>query len=821
MKRWVCLMGAALSLATAVRADGPAPVQPWRDAEWINAGWLYLERTNALPPSDPASAWTKVDLPHTWNAKDTLETAKYRRGVSWYRRDMALTKADLAQRIFLRFGAAGQRAEVFVNGKEELAHAGGYSAFTLEITKLAQVGANRIDVRVSNAPDTYLAPLSGDFNMYGGLYRGVQLLRAPTCCIARARLGGPGVRVWSDKVSADAAVTMARVQIDNAGEATDVVVVAELTSPEGHPAARVECPIQAPSGAVTPVALKLPRIDRPELWSPESPKLYTLTVRLMSGGNEIDRVTVRHGFRWYAFDGNKGFSLNGRPYRLLGVNRHQDLRGYGNAVPLEHHLRDVRLMKEVGANFVRLAHYQQDDYVLQLCDELGLLVWEEVPYVNGTTFEPAFQENLLSMLRDLIEQHFNHPSVIVWGLGNEVWLKKGDDGKAKDYPVFEALNVLAHREDPTRKTAIVSGDINTFIDMKVMNIPDIAGYNLYRGWYGGGYETFTARVNDLRQRLGNKPLVITEFGAGADPSIHSETPKRFDFSEEYQVEFLAAHLDQLDRMPWLCGFNWWVFADFGAAHRTDSNPHINNKGFLTFDRTKKDIFQYVKARWTRDPVLYLCSPSWTHRTGAAKKTYRVFTNLERVELFHQGRSLGVQTNGFIWDVTLEPGRNTLLARGGQLNHGFDVTYAPSAAKYVVNADKFAGLDKPENAVDEDPSTRWAAEIPAALEVDLGRIALVEGVVINFHKAVTRSYKFAVETSVDGKTWTRAFDGVSTKGAAQPELFVLDQRECRHVRIRGLGNNENDWIAINELEIRTGTEKKNKDVYEKIGSGAAK
>lgn len=815
------------SLAGICRADEtmPLPMAPWQQVETVNGDWRYLEKDQAELPDVADAGWTAVTLPHTWNAKDTLETAKYRRAASWYSREFSFTEADLKKRLFLRFGAAGQKAIVFINGKKAAEHAGGYSAFTVELTGLVAAGKNQVAVWVSNKHDPNLAPLSGDFNMYGGLYRSVQLLRAPALCLGRKTLGGPGIRVWSEKVSAEAADLNVVAQVDNGEKTAAKVTVRSELVPMNADRARLETAettIEIPAGQTVPVKLAIPKIERPQLWSPESPQLYTLTVRLLRDGKEIDRTVVRHGFRWFEFTADRGFFLNGQPYKLRGANRHQDFRGEGNALALARHWNDLKLLKEVGINWLRLAHYQQDDYVLQLCDELGILAWEEIPYVNGTTLTPEFDANLQSMMRDMIEQHFNHPAIIVWGMGNEVWLKKNPDdpeGKAKDYPYFLHLNELVHREDSVRKTVIVSGDINTFIDMKIMTIPDLCGYNLYRGWYGAGYESFTTRVNDLRQRLNGKPLVISEFGAGADTWIHSETPKRFDFSEEYQILFIQSHLDQMEQMPWLCGFNWWIFADFGAAHRTDTNPHINNKGWVTFDRQKKDSFYYLQARWTKTPVVYLASPAWKERTGKAEKEYQVFSNCGKVELFHNGKSLGAKTAGFRWPVTLVAGENTLLAKGWQdgkeYQHGFTVRYAATTARYTATASAEKGDEKAECAVDGNPATRWSAEGNAWLKLDLGRIALVESVEIGFHKGTERHYKLTIELSSDDKKWTQAFAGQSN-GEKASQAFAFPQAEARYVRISGQGNNQNGWNSYSEVSVKTTTDKKEKLLYEKIG-----
>ncbi len=584
---------AALLIATAttcLAGEMPAPTSPWPHTEFLDQGWLYLADDSAGIPAAPEASWETVSLPHTWNARDTLERKDYRRGASWYRRSLIFTAGELQQRWFLRFGAAGQEAAVFVNGQLAGQHLGAYSAFTLELGQRVHPGTNVVDVRVSNGTNKFIVPVNDSlFNLYGGLYRRVQLIPAPPVCLSRATLGGPGLRVWSNQVTTNTADVQVRAEIDFGGNApSPFTLQAELADARGRIVATGQS--TNPCFALSPVAA-------PALWTPETPSLYTLTVHLLRAGREVDRATVRHGFRSFAFTADRGFFLNGQPYKLHGVCRHQDVQGVGSAVSSRQHFQDVSLMKELGANWLRLAHYQQDDYVLQLCDELGVLVWEEVPYVRATTLDRQFEHNLRGQMQEMIAQHFNHPAIVVWGMGNEIFFKKGDDGRAREFGLLERLNQFVRAEDPGRRTGIVSGDANTYSDLKVMTIPDVIGYNLYLGWYGGTVDQLTARLEDLHRRNPDKPMLVTEFGAGCDPAMHAAQPKAFDMSQEYQVYFLKSYLDQLDALPWLCGYNWWNFADFSWA-KSANPPLLNNKGLLTFDRQKKDSFNYLKARWT-------------------------------------------------------------------------------------------------------------------------------------------------------------------------------------------------------------------------------
>ena len=557
----------------------------------INNHWLYLEKDSVEFTNEQDIKYSLISLPHTWNAIDSLETRNYRRAASWYRKYLNFSAADLEQRLYLKFGAAGQRAVVYVNGKKQMEHIGGYSAFTIELTHLVKLGKNSIDVMVTNKHDKTIAPLSGDFTMYGGLYRSVHLIKAPKTSFSKNVRSGPGFRVWSEHISKTSAEIKMTACIDRSVSTKGTFTIyAKLVDPNGKTVSTTEKEISVKASQITKINLSLPKVSNPLLWSPESPQLYKLTLALIKDGKVIDRVEENHGFRWYKFTADNGFFLNGKPYKLLGVNRHQDFKREGNALAPHRHKNDIELMKELGVNWLRLAHYQQDDYVLDLCDKMGLLVWEEIPYVDRTTFEPQFEKNLQSMIKDMIEQHYNHSSIILWGMGNEVRMKAGKDGKARCWNIINNLHKLVRKDDPSRKTVFVVGDADYASRLKVFDIPDVIGYNIYRGWYGAGFETFTARCQQLHRLNPDKPFIVSEFGAGCDQRIHTETPKRYDFSEEYQIQFLESHLDQIEKMDWLSGFNWWNFADFGSANRGDSLPHINQKGLITFDRTKKDSF---------------------------------------------------------------------------------------------------------------------------------------------------------------------------------------------------------------------------------------
>jgi beta-galactosidase len=822
MKSHFCfLLASILTISAFPSLAAPPRWQPWNDVMQINDGWKYVESEVESPPADLAGAAT-VSLPHTWNAKDSLVKKDIRRGASWYVREFDRPVNTTGKRVFVRCGAAGQQAEVFLNGKRLGGHVGGYSAFTFELTN-DLLDNNQLAIRVSNAHDPMVAPLSGDFNPYGGLYRGVSLITAPSeLGFSRTEQGGPGVRVWSTEVSATKARVRVEAVLDNGGKASvSRTLVAELVGPDGKVAATTSRDVTCEALGRLEVGIDLPEIANPRLWSPESPELYTVRLKLLEASGKAEEVRVRHGFRWFEFTADRGFFLNGKPYRLIGINRHQDREGFGNALADEHHDEDMRLIKESGANYLRLAHYQQDDYILQRCDEIGLLVQEEVPYVNQTAFEPAFEANLRTMMREMITQHFNHPSVIVWGMGNEVGVQDRGDGKARNFELVSRLHALVHELDPIRKTLFVLNDTDSGSKLGVMGIPDLIGYNLYHGWYKKEIGDFTARVKELHRMNPDKPLLITEFGADSDRRLHSVAPKRYDFTEEYQVTFLEGHLDQMDRMPWLAGFNWWVFADFGSSYRGDSIPHVNQKGLVTFRREKKDAFYLWKARFSNEPVMHIQSTTWTKRHGPEETMIRVLTNLPEVELFHNGASLGKQTNGFRWPIHMKPGSHSLIARGAASNgkayeHKSDFEYIGEKKIYAVASSNGRSLG--QNLVDGSAITQWFARAPAWAEVDLETPLLIDGLVIEPFEGEKLSYQLKISGRVSEKDdWDTLWEGDTTRGREFP-VPQDRQREWRFIRIDGYGNNEDKTVTLNDLRIQIGTDKKEKNLYERLGEG---
>lgn len=655
-----CVLLALLALAGCTNS---AP----RKVSSLNAGWVFAK---------PGSETINVTLPHTWNAQDAQDGGdNYFRGACTYRRKLDIPRALRGKRLFLRFEAAATVADVSVNGRAVGQHRGAFTAFCFDITDHVNPGAeNMVEVRVDNSAFEDIAPLSGDFSMWGGLYRGVHLLALDPVHISPLDDASPGVYLKPlrvDESSADIEVT---ARLRNTSDATrETVMVCTITDDRGQAIATATSKhsIAARGDADGLAVLSIPR---PRLWDGRrDPYLYQATVELRNAGRVIDRVIQPLGVRAFNVDPGKGLILNGRPYPVRGVNRHQDRLNMGWAVSTREHDEDFELIEEIGATGVRLAHYPHADYVYSLCDRAGFVVWAELPLVNDITRSEAFNQNAKQQLRELIKQNYNHPSILFWSLYNELSMKEGTDFTAEQKLINE-LNDLAHQLDPTRLTVAATHKQN--VHHPVNWIPDATAFNRYWGWYQGRPEDWAAGLDALHREFPAKRIGISEYGAGA--SIHQQEaaptkPKTGGpwHPEQWQsLTHEAAWIAMKDR-PWLWGTFIWNMFDFAADQRSEGDqPGRNDKGLITYDRRiKKDAFYFYKASWRDDvPVLHITSTRFNPRpTGPAE--VKIYSNCDSVELFINGRSRGEQAGEdrvFRWsDVPLVQGRNEVRAVGSR------------------------------------------------------------------------------------------------------------------------------------------------------------
>lgn len=612
----------------------------------------------------------RVDLPHTWNAQDALSgKMDYKRGIGNYEKKLFIRPEWKGKRLFLRFEGVNSIADVFINRCHIGEHRGGYGAFVFEITDKVTFGKeNSILVRVNNGEQLDVMPLVGDFNFYGGIYRDVHLLITDETCISPLDYASPGVRLIQDSVSHKYARVRAVVELANGNSGQQEVAV-RIRLLDGKKVVREkEQSVSLTGNSVAQQELLL-EMDHPRLWNGrQDPFLYQAEVTLLRNGQIVDSVTQPLGLRFYRIDPDKGFFLNGKHLPLRGVCRHQDRSEVGNALRTEHHEEDVALMLDMGVNAVRLAHYPQASYFYDLLDKSGLIVWAEIPFVGPGGYDdkgfvnlPSFRANGKEQLKELIRQHYNHPSICVWGLFNEL-TENGDN------PVeyIKELNTLAHQEDSTRPTTSASNQ------MGALNfITDAIAWNRYDGWYGGTPADLGKWLDTMHRDHPEICIGISEYGAGASiyhqqDSLVKTVPTSGWHPENWQTYYHIENWKTISSRPYVWGSFVWNMFDFGAAHRTEGDrPGINDKGLVTFDRKVcKDAFYFYKANWNKEtPMLYLANKRNTIRSQRLQ-TIIAFTNQPGAELWVNGKSYGkALTNEYAileWkNVELQPGENEI------------------------------------------------------------------------------------------------------------------------------------------------------------------
>ena len=679
MKHFLPLLAALTLLLPA------AGVLAQRQTIDLPDGWRFLKADAAPDAPVTGPGWESVTVPHCYNALDGQNgqaadpgvPGGYYRGPTWYQRTLDVPADWKDRRVFLRFGAVFLVADVYLNGEKLGEHRGGFAAFCYELTDKLKFGApNELRVRVDNARNPDVAPLSADFTMEGGIYRPVQLIVTQKACITPLDYAGPGVYVTPTSVSADAARFEVETKLDDASTLNKGRWVLETTIRDAEGKIILRSPFEGtvPSGSHK-TQFSLPH---PRLWNGiKDPYAYSAEVglRYAAGGTDsyklIDAVTVPFGFRTVAIDNDRGFLLNGQPYPVHGVNRHQEKRDKGWALADADHDLDFQLIRELGATAVRLAHYQQAQHVLDLCDRDGLLVWQEIPLVNEIGGSEAFAENAKQQLTEMIRQCSNHPSIITWSTCNELYNNKTPPVE----PLIRSLDALARELDPTRTPSLASDHP----DKKELNrIPGWIGFNFYPGWYGSNPENFTHDVQQAWENAGgNHRIAVTEYGAGANPAQHPEGPLTQPkpggtwHPEEWQSHLHARLWDQARNNPHLWGTFLWAMFDFASDSRHEGGtPGVNDKGMVTEDRhVKKDAFYFYKANWTPEPMVYLTSRRAVQRT-VPQTEVKAYTNLPEAELALNGKSLGTlkpsDIHVLLWrDVTLAPGKNVveITARG--------------------------------------------------------------------------------------------------------------------------------------------------------------
>jgi beta-galactosidase len=657
----------------------------------INKDWEYLENdTEDIADALNTENWQGINLPHSWNSLDATDLEPgYRRSGSWYKKniDISLNSNAIYE---LYFEGINITSEIFMNGEKVGSHIGGYIGFTINVSNAIKNGTNEIVVRADNSYDPEVIPSQkSDFFIFGGITRDVWLQTKPKAHLSNLKYTTP-------KVSNENATLVGTVTVINA--TSDAKIKAILVDNDGKTVVEKEFSVTDNQAKIS-----FDNISNPKLWDTENPNLYTIEVALIENDKTIDKISDKVGFRWFAFKEYGAFFLNGKRLLLRGTHRHEEHAGVGAAMSNEQHRADMELIKEMGTNFVRLAHYPQDPEIYKACDELGLLVWDELPWCRGGVGTDNWKANTKNMLTEIIDQNYNRPSVIIWSLGNEMyWLPDFEDGgnKEKITEFLSELNDLAHKLDPTRKTAIRKY-------YEGAEIVDVFSPSIWSGWYSGSYKSYQKAIDLYKKEY--KSFLHAEYGGSSHVGRHTENPitgegeiqadgweeaitqndvaniaQIGDWSENYIVDLFDWHLRISENDSIFVGNVQWAFKDFGTPLRPENAiPYMNQKGLVDRAGNKKDAFYVFKSYWnTKDPFTYIESHSWTVRQGpkGTARDISVYSNCPEVELSLNGKSLGTKTRntkefpaaGLNWNLQFKEGENTLISKG-KTAHGKTVT----------------------------------------------------------------------------------------------------------------------------------------------------
>ena len=618
----------------------------------FNEGWAFTKENASIPTSVNAE-YESVTLPHTWNALDGQDGGNdYHRGLCYYVKSFAKSSLPESALYFLEINGANSSATVYLNGTELAHHDGGYSTWRVDLTSTLK-DENLLVIGVDNSANETVYPQMADFTFYGGLYRDVNVICVNETHFDLEYYGGPGIAITPEVNGADATVTV-QTYVKNLKDTQSIVYT--VIDAEGNTVDTVE-------SKDTCAVFNLAGVH---LWhGKRDPYLYTCEAKIVEDGNVVDNVTARFGCRSFKIDPDNGFILNGEEYPLRGVSRHQDRLGIANALLPEHHKEDVDLICEVGATTIRLAHYQHNQYFYDLCDERGLVLWAEIPYISRHM--PGGRENTVSQMKELITQNYNHPSIVVWGLSNEISIAGADEDLLENHRI---LNDLCHEMDKTRLTTIAAVSMCK-MDDPYIQIPDVVSYNHYFGWYGGETDMNGPWFDKFHAMHPTIPIGCSEYGCEA-LDWHTSDPKQGDYTEEYQAYYHEELIKQLFSRKYMWATHVWNMFDFGADARAEGGENgQNHKGLITMDRKyKKDAFYAYKA-WLvspeTDPFVHLCGKRYVDRVEDVTKV-TVYSNLPEVELFVNGESIGKKTadDHFFYFEVKNEGQSTIVAKAGTL-----------------------------------------------------------------------------------------------------------------------------------------------------------
>lgn len=662
----------------------------------LSRGWRFVraDPQGAQLPGFNDSAWPTVNLPHVWNAadlndarpvRDSLEwMPMYDRGPGWYRIRFQAPLAWRDHYVRLDVGAANQIAEVWLNGRRVGAHTGGYTDFHFGLDAHLRYGSglageNLLAIRVDNSYRDDVPPRTADYNFQGGLYRQVSLSIRPKAFIKHVRWDTP-------QVSARQAHLQVTTLLRNFGaQPAPRTLITNVVDPLGEIVHSLHQSITLGPGRIDTVRQQV-TVTHPWLWHPDHPHRYRVVSTLYEGrwpegdtlpmtlpGPPTDQVNTTLGFRWFSMHPDSGFSINGKRLKLQGVNVHQDYLHRGWAVDSAQKARDFSLIKAMGANTVRLAHYPHHPYSLDLCDSLGLIVWSEIPVVNTVSTSSAFAQNALDMIDEMILRDAHHPAIVFWGVGNEYYRAFFPEPDVQAaYALTQGTTALVKRLDPYRLSIQAQNDL---VRPNIIDLTDVQGRNRYFGWYEGTYNDFAREMSHDHRQHPSWRLVVSEYGAEGKQGYHVSSPKLFDHSESYQLAFHKAYWSTIRDSAYIAGGYLWNMFDFYSFTKIGNAPRINAKGTMTLDRRPKDLYYYYQSEWASALMAYVVSHHQPHRFGRPGQphTIEVFSNADQVTLLVDGRAVGTRSRaeGYTWSVNLAPGAHSVEAVATR--HGQTIT----------------------------------------------------------------------------------------------------------------------------------------------------
>lgn len=651
-----------------------------RTVHSINDSWQFRFSETC----EGNEGWTIVSVPHSWNDKDCLDdVSRYTRGKGWYRRNLYVDKEMASQPLYIYFEGANQRTEVFVNGQKAGEHIGGYTFFCFDITKFVKEGTNELTVSVDNSHDLNIPPLSADFTFFGGLYRDVSLVSTAPVHVSLSHYASSGVYITTPEVTDKEASVHVKYMLTNSlPEKASMYVESTILSPSGECVTVSKKKVKLQPNQTNQEFADELVVKAPQLWDIETPNQYRLQTRILtSKGEVVDQVVNRFGIRTFSFSAEEGFILNGKKVKLMGTNRHQCYKEKGNALRDEMHVRDIRLLQQMGGNFLRVAHYPQDAMVLAACDRMGIVTSVEIPIIDLITMTEEFSNCCVEMMKEMIYQCFNSPSVCIWTYMNEVMLRppyNKDKSINKEayweyvHSIAEKIENTTREIDPYRYTMLpIHNSLSSYEKPRLTELPKILGINLYNGWYSGTFDGFEKMLDHLHEKYPQTPIIVSEYGADVDTRIHSFKPERFDYSVDYGLMYHRHYLPEIIKRDFVVASAVWNLNDFHSEGRQDAVPHINCKGLVTLDRTPKDAYRYYQAMLLKEPYVAIGGCDWVNRTGIAdangigRYPVQVFSNAQSVTLkVNQGEAemtAKVENGVATFEVPFKNGLNTLEA----------------------------------------------------------------------------------------------------------------------------------------------------------------